>query len=79
MTPEALVSDVVLPGMNGVELARRLQEGLPDLHVLLVSGYPRDALDRKEPMEGMDFLQKPFDVEEFLHRVRQMLDRRALA
>ena len=79
LTPEALVSDVVLPGMNGVELARRLQEEHSDLRVLLVSGYPRDALDRKEPMEGMDFLQKPFEVEEFLHRVRQVLDRRALA
>jgi two-component system cell cycle sensor histidine kinase/response regulator CckA len=66
-----LLTDLVLPGMSGSELAGRAQALRPKLKVLLMSGYTdRAGLD--EPMHP--FLQKPFTPETLLTRMRQLLD-----
>jgi DNA-binding NtrC family response regulator len=54
---EAVVSDVVMPGMSGPELARNLKAALPGIKVILMSGYT-DQPPSMEP--GWEFLQKPF-------------------
>jgi len=65
-----LITDLVMPGMNGRELARRLAMERPRLRVLYVSGHVRP--DTLEP--GVAFLQKPFDPEALAHKVREVLD-----
>ena len=72
---DLLVTDVVMPEMGGVELARRLTELRPDLKVLFVSGYTDDAIIR-HGLIGQDvrFLQKPFTVNGLLRSVRDALD-----
>ena len=69
-----LVTDVVMPRLGGLELARRLGEERPGLPVLFISGYPNEgdeALDLERP--GSAFLQKPFSPATLLQRVRQGL------
>ncbi|MDP1570524.1 MAG: PAS domain S-box protein [Vicinamibacterales bacterium] len=75
---DLLVTDVVMPGMSGPELASRLTTLQPGLRVLFMSGYPDEALSR----HGMDghafhFLQKPFTPTALLDRVRRVLDTEA--
>jgi signal transduction histidine kinase/CheY-like chemotaxis protein len=77
--PEVLVSDVIMPGMTGVELARRLREERPRLPVLLVSGYLEEVLERQGLDQTRDLLLKPFQPAEFIRRVREkVLEGRAL-
>ena len=58
---DLLFTDVLLPGMNGVELARDARRIRPALRVLLASGYPRDAL-RDRLKYGMAFISKPYTM-----------------
>ncbi|MBE2319046.1 PAS domain-containing protein [Solirubrobacter sp. CPCC 204708] len=71
---DVLVTDVVMPGMSGVELAVQARERRPGLPVVFVSGYTGDT-----PLGGTDdpvtaFLAKPFDGDELLREVRSTLD-----
>jgi PAS domain S-box-containing protein len=72
---ELMISDVVMPGMSGLELARRLRGAAPQLRILLMSGYPdsalasRGALDPEFPM-----LRKPFSADTLRSSVRALLD-----
>ncbi len=69
---ELLVTDVVMPGMSGVELSRELRRRAPDLKVLLFSGYPgRDAQALGEP--DVEYLAKPVTPKLLLERVDQLL------
>ena len=65
-----LVADVVMPGRNGSELARRLAPLQPDMKVLFVSGYRHDALDQ---FAGAELLLKPFPASELVRRVRKLM------
>jgi PAS domain S-box-containing protein len=70
-----LVSDVVMPGMSGPEVAAALCRQRPGLKVLLVSGYTRDAvLERGALPAGTELLEKPFTPSLLLQRVRTLLD-----
>ncbi|HXF96089.1 MAG TPA: PAS domain S-box protein [Gemmatimonadales bacterium] len=72
-----LVTDVVMPGMGGRELAQRLLAQRPGLRVLYISGYPGDAVVRRGAISpDAAFLQKPFMPEELVRKVREMLDGR---
>jgi two-component system, cell cycle sensor histidine kinase and response regulator CckA len=71
-----LVTDVVMPGMNGKELADRLTAERPDLRVLYISGYAEHAVVRQGVLvEGIAFLSKPFDLSELARTVREVLDK----
>jgi PAS domain S-box-containing protein len=73
---DLLFSDVVLPGMNGIELADQLLALNPELPVLLSSGYADErARWNKIEDRGYHFLQKPYPVDTLLHTVRHILDR----
>ncbi len=70
-----LISDVVMPNINGRELARRLGERIRGLRVLLISGYA-DQLSAEQGFldGGIQFLPKPYSPESLLARARALLD-----
>jgi PAS domain S-box-containing protein len=71
---DLLVTDVVLPGMDGPELARRAAELRPDLPVLFISGYTDDEIVRRGLLQdGQPFLQKPFTPETLARKVGALL------
>ncbi len=70
-----VLTDVIMPGMNGRELAQRLVQRRPGLRVLYMSGYPGDAIVHRGALEpGTAFLQKPFMPEDLARKVREVLD-----
>ena len=70
-----LVSDVVMPQMDGPALAARLRQQRPQLRVLFVSGYPANAIAASGAFAaGADFLQKPYTPESLAAQVRRVLD-----
>jgi CheY-like chemotaxis protein len=72
---DLLVTDLLMPGMNGAELARKVKERLPGIDVLYISGYAEELRQSGE-IDESNFLQKPFAPQALLHKVRDMLDRR---
>jgi CheY-like chemotaxis protein len=69
-----LLTDVVMPGMNGKELSERLKAKYPNLKVLFISGYTADAIAHHGVLDpGVAFLQKPFRPEELAERIREVL------
>jgi len=72
---DLLLSDVVMPGMSGPEMAQRMREDRPGLRVLFMSGYTDDALSRLNLAPGeMALLTKPFSAVDLTRRVREVLD-----
>jgi CheY-like chemotaxis protein len=71
---QVLVTDVVMPGMTGPQLAERLKPRHPAMRVLYVSGYRHDALDQKGLLgRGDHILAKPFPPAQFLRQVQLLL------
>ena len=72
---DLVVTDVIMPQMNGAELVTRLQEMHPQVKVLYVSGYTEEAtIHRGVLLQGVDFLQKPFTPEGLARKVREVLN-----
>ena len=72
-----LVTDVILPGMNGRMLAEKLASVRPDTKVLYVSGYTENVIAHRGALyPGTSFLQKPFTKEALSRKIRQLLDDR---
>jgi DNA-binding response OmpR family regulator len=71
---DLLITDLVLPGMSGAELAERLRAARPALRVLFTSGHSDEAIDRLGVSRtDPTFLQKPFTFEAFVGKVRGVL------
>ena len=65
---QLLITDIVMPGMNGCELAQEVRRTFPHIRRLLMSGYPRGVL---EP--GAVLLKKPFSLKVLLQRIEEVL------
>jgi DNA-binding response OmpR family regulator len=71
-----LVTDVVLPGMNGRELAKRLKALRPTMQVLFTSGYTRDVIAEHGILEpGTTYIAKPYTPSELSAMVRELLSK----
>lgn len=74
--PDMLLTDIVMPGMNGKQLADRVRKSHPEMDVLFMSGYTADAIDHYGVgSESVDLLEKPFTTAELAARVRDVLGR----
>jgi CheY-like chemotaxis protein len=69
---DVLVTDVELPQMSGPELVGLLQTKFPALEVLLLSGYPADAMPGAPLPDGYAFLQKPFSENSLLQMIHSL-------
>ena len=72
---DLVVTDMVMPGMDGRELGRRLTQRWPTLPILYISAYDvNDIFRRGSPRTSAPFLQKPFPPEILISSVRQLLE-----
>src|SRR5580700_9798357 len=70
-----LLTDVIMPGMNGRELARGISEIRPNVKVLYMSGYTENVIGRNGMLDaGVRLLQKPFTLRDLKSKVREVLD-----
>jgi PAS domain S-box-containing protein len=74
-TIDLLLTDVIMPGMNGRELAAHVVKLLPEVRVLYMSGYTENAVGLDGTLDaGINLLQKPFSLPALKDRVRELLD-----
>jgi len=70
-----LITDIVLPGMNGRELALEVTSLRPEIRVLYTSGYSESVVINQGVLDpGIEFLSKPYSIEQLARRVREVLD-----
>ena len=74
-----LLTDVIMPGMNGRELAHRVSEIRPNMKVLYMSGYTENAIGHNGTLDaGITLLQKPFTLHALKAKVREVIDKTTL-
>ncbi len=72
---DLLLTDVVMPNMNGRELSERARQVFPGLRTLYMSGYPQDVIDQQGILEaGVRLLRKPFTIQELTTSVRDAIE-----
>ena len=70
-----VITDVMMPEMDGAELVSLLRDWYPGMRVLFISGYSRQFLEaRGDTVEGSSFMAKPFSLADMSRRVRELLD-----
>jgi nitrogen-specific signal transduction histidine kinase/ActR/RegA family two-component response regulator len=75
--PQLLITDLVMPGMNGCALADRVRERCGELPVIVVSGHPKGVVGRDgELAAGINFLSKPFSAEQLQRMIASLEDKR---
>jgi PAS domain S-box-containing protein len=74
-----LLTDVIMPGMNGHEVAQRVKSVRPEVKVLYMSGYTENVIGHNGTLDaGINLLQKPFTLQALKEKVREVLDSDAL-
>jgi two-component system, cell cycle sensor histidine kinase and response regulator CckA len=73
-TTQLLLTDVVMPEMNGRDLAEQLQSLYPNMKILFMSGYTADVIVNRGVLEqGVNFIQKPYSLKDLAVKVRDAL------
>lgn len=73
--PDLLITDLIMPEMNGKELARKVQQISPSLQILFTSGYTENHIVRGGSLErGIQFIVKPYSISGLAQKVREVLD-----
>ena len=71
-----IITDVVMPGINGKELADKLTARCPEIKVLYISGYTDNVIVHHGVLEkGTNFIQKPYTMESITRKVRKVLEK----
>lgn len=71
---DLLIADIVMPGLDGVELARRARASLPKLRVMFITGFAAVVLDGgRTPLPNASVLSKPFHLRDLVRHVQQVL------
>lgn len=71
-----LITDVVMPEMNGRDMAEKLVSIVPNIKCLFMSGYTADVIAQHSVLdEGVYFIQKPFSLKDLTAKVREILDK----
>jgi two-component system cell cycle sensor histidine kinase/response regulator CckA len=69
-----MITDMVMPGLNGVELATRVVDIIPDIKIILASGYSEDILKGEfNNIESLSFIPKPFSLNDLTKKVYEVL------
>jgi two-component system cell cycle sensor histidine kinase/response regulator CckA len=68
-----LLTDVVMPGISGIELLERARVARPDLRAIFMSGYTALAMDQRQPPPGVTFMEKPFTLARLDEAIRETL------
>ena len=75
-----LLTDVVLPGQNGRDLASDLRAICPELRIIFISGYPENVVTRNGVHgDGMSYLPKPFSMQSLTRKVKEVLQQSEMA
>jgi two-component system cell cycle sensor histidine kinase/response regulator CckA len=76
---DLMLTDLVMPGLNGRELASRLTSRYPEMKVLFMSGYvDNGVMDKNMAGPGLVYIQKPFEAHALARKVRELLDSSSL-
>lgn len=74
---DLLLTDIIMPGMSGPEMAARIQKDLPRLRVVFMSGYTEQALARAGGVDAsFEYLQKPFTLKTLIQKLAKVLGNR---
>lgn len=77
---DLVISDVMMPGVGGMELLNRLRKMSPDTSVIMITGHPEVDLTVSAMKNGaVDFLKKPFNIDNLLYKVKTHLDEKRLS
>jgi DNA-binding NtrC family response regulator len=72
---DLLISDVVMPGISGVDLATRAKRNLPGLSVILTSGFSAASLEKsREELSNFIFLHKPYSLSDLSNSIRKCIE-----
>jgi two-component system, cell cycle sensor histidine kinase and response regulator CckA len=74
--PSLLICDVLMPGIDGLELTRRILARLPNLKVIFISGHLTDISWWPADLQGHRFIAKPFSVDQLAAAVNEAMDER---
>jgi CheY-like chemotaxis protein len=74
---DLILSDVIMPGMNGAEFIVQAKAIRPDAAYAMMSGYARDVIERSGIEEGsVPLIKKPFEIPDFVRFIRAVIERR---
>ena len=77
LKPDLLITDIIMPGMDGKELSEKIKKLLPKARVIYTSGYTDNHIVTKGSLDkGIDFLEKPYSVSSLSSKVREVLDKK---